>query len=92
MSKFISNATELSQVFIEYCREKRYQVKPSKIDNNDWRLDICNIRERTIVTIYHTGSIVVGGQANSLNEEFKKLKQEKKHFSQGPFLHFFFKT
>ena len=76
MSKFISNATELSQVFIEYCKEKRYQVEPSKVDNNDWRLDICNIRERTIVTIYHTGSIVVGGQANSLREEFKKLKQE----------------
>jgi len=76
MSKFISNATELSQVFIEYCKEKRYQVEPSKDDNNDWRLDICNIRERTIVTIYHTGSIVVAGQANSLKEEFKKLKQE----------------
>ena len=76
MSKFISNATKLSQVFIEYCKEKNYQVEPSKDDNNDWRLEICNIRERTIVTIYHTGSIVVGGQTNSLKEEFKKLKQE----------------
>lgn len=76
MSKSISNATKLSQVFIEYCKEKKYQVKPSEDDNNDWRLEICNIRERTIVTIYHTGSIVLGGPHNSLKEEFKKLKQE----------------
>jgi len=76
MSKFISNATELSQVFIEYCKEKNYQVEPTKDDNNDWRLEICNIRERTIVTIYHTGSIVLGGPRNSLKEEFKKLKQD----------------
>ena len=76
MSKFISNATKLSQVFIEYCKEKKYQVKPSKDDNNDWRLEISNIRERTIVTIYHTGSIVVGGPHNSLKEKFKSLKQE----------------
>jgi len=76
MSKFISNATKLSQVFIEYCRKKKYQVKHSKDDNNDWRLEISNIRERTIVTIYHTDSIVVAGPHNSLKEEFKSLKQE----------------
>ncbi|HUW46577.1 MAG TPA: hypothetical protein VMW50_12380 [Dehalococcoidia bacterium] len=76
MSKFISNATKLSQVFIEYCKEKKYQVKPSKDDSNDWRLEISNIRERTIVTVYHTGSIVVGGPHNSLKEEFKNLNQE----------------
>ena len=76
MSKFISNATELSQVFIEYCKEKHYQVEASKDDNNDWRLEVCNIRERTIVIIYHTGSIVLGGPYSSLKEEFKKLKQD----------------
>ena len=76
MSKFISDATELAQVFIEYCKEKNYQVEASKDDNNDWRLEICNIRERIIVIVYHTGSIVLGGPRSSLQEEFKKLKQE----------------
>jgi len=78
MSQTNSNATKLYQVFIEYeyCKEKNYHVKPSEDDNNDWRLEISNIRERTIVTIYHTGSIVVGGPHSSLKEEFKNLKQE----------------
>ena len=76
MSKSISNATKLSQVFIDYCKKKKYQVKHSKVDNSDWRLEISNIRERTIVTIYHTGSIVVAGPNNSLKEEFRSLKQE----------------
>ena len=76
MSQTNSNATKVSQVFIEYCKEKKYQVKPSEDDNNDWRLEISNIRERTIVTIYHTGSIVVGGPHNSLKEEFRNLKRE----------------
>jgi len=76
MSQTNSNTTELSQVFIEYCKEKNYQVKHSEDNNNDWRLQICNIRERTLVIIYHTGSIVVGGQHNSLKEEFQNLKRE----------------
>ena len=75
MSRTNSNATKLSQVFIEYCKEKKYQVKPSEDNNNDWRLDISNIREKTIVTIYHTGSIVMGGPHNSLKEQFENLKR-----------------
>jgi len=76
MSQTNSNATKLSQVFIEHCKKKNYQVKPSEDDNNDWRLEISNIQERTLVTIYHTGSIVMGGPHNSLKEEFKNLKRE----------------
>jgi hypothetical protein len=76
MSKSISNAEKIAKVFTDYSNSKNYQVEPSKDDNNDWRLEISNIRERTIVTIYHTGSIVVGGPHNSLKEEFKNLKQE----------------
>ncbi|MBT9145611.1 MAG: hypothetical protein DDT42_01484 [candidate division WS2 bacterium] len=78
MPKSISNAHRIEQVFENYCKNKNYQVKASEDDNNDWRLEISNIRERTIVTIYHTGSIVIGGPHNSLKEEFKNLKQEIK--------------
>jgi len=76
MPKSISNATKLSQVFIKYCKEKKYQVKSSEDNNNDWRLEISNIREKTIVTIYHTDSIVIGGSKNRLKDEFTDLKRE----------------
>jgi len=76
MPKSILNTHRIVEVFENYCKNKNYQVKASKNDNNDWRLEISNIRERTIVTIYHTGSIVMGGPHNSLKEEFKNLKQE----------------
>ena len=80
MSQTNSNATKLYQVFIEYCKEKNYhvKVKPSEDDNNDWRLEISNIRERNIVTIYHTDSIVIGGSKNRLKDEDS---QDKKKFT-----------
>lgn len=76
MSEINSNVTKISQVFIEHCRKKNYQVKPSEKDNNDWRLEISDVREKTIVTIYHTGSIVMGGRDNDLKKEFEELKQK----------------
>ncbi|GAG59402.1 unnamed protein product, partial [marine sediment metagenome] len=56
------------------CKKKNYQVKPSKDANNDWRLVISNFKERTILIIYHTNKIVLGGPNNKLKEEFKNLK------------------
>ncbi len=76
MSENSSNATKISQVFIEHCKKKDYQVKPSENDNNDWRLEISDLREKTIVTIYHTSSIVMGGRDNDLKKEFEELKQK----------------
>jgi len=74
MSKSISNAEKIAKAFTDYSDSKNYQVNPSRDANNDLRLEISNIRERTIVTIYHTGSIVIGGPKNSLKDEFTDLK------------------
>ena len=76
MSRTNSNAAKIAQVFIKYCSEKKYQVKPSEDANDDWRLNISNIRETTIVTIYHTGKIVMGGPNNRLKDEFNNLINE----------------
>ena len=76
MSKSISNAENITQVFVEYCKKKNYQVKYSTDADNDFRLDISNLQEKTLVIVYHTDSIVVGGKKNSLNEEFNNLKKE----------------
>lgn len=76
MSKSISNAENITQVFVEYCKKKNYQINYSKDAYNDFRLEISNLQEKTLVIIYHTDSIVVGGKKNSLNEEFNNLKKE----------------
>jgi hypothetical protein len=76
MPQTSSNAEKIAEAFIKYCTKKNYQVEHSEDANNDWRLKISDIRERTIVTIYHTGSIVIGGQDTCLKQEFKNLKQE----------------
>lgn len=76
MSKSISNAEKIAKVFTDYSNSKNYQVNSSEDANNDWCLKICNIRERTVVTIYHTGSIVVGGPKNDLKDEFTDLKRK----------------
>jgi len=76
MSKPISNAEKIAEVFTDYSDSKNYQVNSSEDANNDLRLVISNIRQRTIVTIYHTGSIVIGGQKNSLKDEFTDLKRK----------------
>ena len=76
MSQTNSNASKIAQVFIKVCEEKNYQVKPSEDANGDWRLEISDVREKTIVIIYHTGTIVPGGPNNSLKEKFKNLISE----------------
>lgn len=74
MSQTNSKATQISQLFIKYCKDKNYSVDSNEDANGDWRLEISNIRERTIVTVYHTGKIVMGGKNNSLQQEFNDLK------------------
>ena len=76
MSHANSNATSISEVFIRYCKEHNYPVKCSEDSSKDWRLEISNYRDRTIVIVYHTCTIVVSGAANSLKEEFEKLKKD----------------
>lgn len=76
MSKTILNTHRIEQIFENYCKNKNYQIESSEDTNNDLRLEISNIHERTLVTIYHTGSIVIGGQKNRLRDEFIDLKQK----------------
>ena len=76
MSKANSKASKISNVFIRYCEGRNYQVKTSEDTNNDWWVEISDYNNRTVVTVYHTGSIVVGGPASSLKEEFEKLKED----------------
>lgn len=81
MSQANSNATEISKVFIRYCKEQNYQVKFSEDKNDDWRVEISDYKNKTVVTVYHTGSIVIGGPTSSLKEEFENLKE---NFQQAP--------
>lgn len=74
MAKSISNTERIAKVFIDYCKNKNYQVESSVDANKDCRLEISDFQERTMLTIYHTGKIVPGGPSNNLREEFKNLK------------------
>lgn len=68
-----SNAEKIVKMFIDYCKEKNYQHKQSE-DSNCVRIEISNIKERTIVNIYHTSKIVIQGSKNALKSEIEELK------------------
>ena len=72
------SSEEIVEVFKKYCESKHYQVEPKKDSNDDWRLEISNIKEKTLVIIYHTGTVVMGGRSNDLKLEFENMKQEFK--------------
>lgn len=76
MAQVNLDSEEIVTVFKKYCHDKNYQVEDEKDSNDDWRLNISNIKEKTLVIIYHTGSIVMGGKKNNLRVEFENLKQE----------------
>lgn len=76
MAQINLSSEEIVEVFKKYCDSKNYQVDPKKDSNNDWHLNISNIRERTLVIIYHTGTVVIGGKNNALKVEFENLKQD----------------
>lgn len=73
MSKSISNVDKIAKVFTDYCDSKNYQVKQSQ-ESNNLRLDVSNLRERTIVKIYYNNTVQVQGKQNSLKAEMEKLK------------------
>ncbi|CAG0958352.1 MAG: hypothetical protein MPEBLZ_00208 [Candidatus Methanoperedens nitroreducens] len=66
-----SNAEKIAKVFSDYCKDKNYHVKKSE-DSNDIRLEISNIKERTIVNIYHTSKILIQGLF--IKDESPKIK------------------
>lgn len=76
MAQINLSPEEILEVFRKYCESKNYQVEVEKDSNNDWRLNISNIREKTLIIIYHTGSVVVQGKKNDLRLEFEDVKDE----------------
>lgn len=68
-----SNAYKIAKVFIDYCNDKNYQSKQSE-DSNYVRIEISNIKERTIVNIYNTSKILIQGSKNALKNEIEDLK------------------
>lgn len=76
MAKINLPAEEIVGVFEKYCSEKNYQLEITKGSNAEWRLNISNIKDRTLVIIYHTGSIVIAGRMSSLKSEFQCLTDD----------------
>jgi len=75
MIKENSNAERIAQVFDGYCKKNNYQVQMKKNPENDLRLDISNLKDRTVVNIYHTSKINVQGPQNPLRAEMDVLKR-----------------
>ncbi|MCD6398885.1 MAG: type II toxin-antitoxin system RnlA family toxin [Candidatus Aenigmarchaeota archaeon] len=75
MSQTNSSTFKIAEVFKDYCDEKHYQVQQSKEEHN-LRLDISNLSERTIVKIFHKGTLQVQGKQNSLKAEIGELKEK----------------
>ena len=75
MSQTNSSTFKIAEVFKDYCDEKHYQVQQSEEEHN-LRLDISNLSERTIVKIFHKGTLQVQGKQNSLKAEIEELKEK----------------
>ena len=76
MAKINLSSEEIIGVFKKYCENKNYQIEINKGASDEWRIDISNIRERTLVIVYHTGSVIVQGKKNELKIELSGLVQE----------------
>jgi len=73
MSQTNSITEKRVKVFIDYCKNKNYQINQSE-ESSNLRLDISNLSERTIVKIYNTGTVQIQGKQNSLKTEMETLK------------------
>ena len=73
MSQTNSITEKRAKVFIDYCKNKNYQINQSE-ESSSLRLDISNLSERTIVKIYNTGTVQIQGKQNSLKTEIETLK------------------
>ncbi len=75
MLKNSSNAEKIARVFDDYCKAHNYQVQMKTTADNDIRLDISNLKDRTVVNIYHTSKINVQGSQNPLRNEMEQLRE-----------------
>jgi len=63
----------IKEYIIKYCDEKNYEYNAEDKDDRFF-LIISNFKERINVTIYFTGSIVIGGKKTNLRLEFEEIK------------------
>ena len=75
MTKGNYTADNIAQVFDNYCKKHNYSAILT-IKDDDLRLEISNLKDRVIIIIYHTLSIVVQGSPNSLKTEMEGLKKD----------------
>ena len=68
-----SNADKIAKVFNDYCTNKNYQLEQAE-ESNNLRINISNFSERTIVKVYHNGTIQIQGKQNTLKAEMETLK------------------
>ena len=68
---------KLKEDYIDkYCSDKKYTIKKTKKQGH-MRIDVSNLRERINLTLYETGSLVVGGSPTlPLKNEFEDLKKQ----------------
>jgi len=74
MNNSISKLTE--NYLDKYCLEKKYTVKKASKDNFT-RIDVSNLTETIPLSLYETGTLVVGGSPKlKLRAEFEGIKQK----------------
>jgi hypothetical protein len=78
-AKAIENMkAQLTEEFIDvHCKDKNYAVQKTPKDQF-LRIDVSNLVDSINLTLYPTGSLVVGGKASKLKEEFDGLNQKIK--------------
>jgi len=71
----MSDVQRIAEFIQKYCKEKGWNTKPTE-QTNAIRIDVSNIKERTIINVYNTGTIQVQGAENNLKKEVLAFKSE----------------
>lgn len=69
-------ANKIVKIFQDYCLDKNYQFDKDENSATFIRLNISNLTEISKITIYNTGTIVIGGKKSTLQSEFNLLKKD----------------
>lgn len=72
-----NNISKLTEQFLDnYCQDKKYAVKKTPKENFT-RIDVSNLTETIPLSLYETGTLVVGGSPKlKLKSEFEGIKQK----------------
>ncbi len=74
-------ANNAEQFLRAYCKTKKYQIKKTIVNSEDFKFEISNNHERTIVMVFRTGKMLNQGTQNALRKEFEGIKP---NFEQTP--------